>query len=426
MAERVPIWYDVHGGRSSSAGICRPLQKTAAKLHGELNLSLAIAVAEEGEEISCVAGSGPAAPPIGTKLSLEQGICAACVRQNRLQLSNDTADDPMLSAELCGRLGMRSILAVPLRRDSTCVGFVAAFSDVAHRFDVSLIERIRNEATRIEGLLAENATPAVNASPRISKDFDFQFGREAPNPECRIVRTRPPSVTAAFPAYSRPPSIAILACSVVAMVAVAPRVVRSKTSIAHHEVAEMSKPAAHVLQNQAAPFIDSTNSKDSKLRDLHQRANAGDVAAQISLAAAYEKSDGLERDALKACVWYIIAGANGNLAAKDRAVQLSHRLPQFQIAEIRFNIGKMYMQGTGVRRDLVEAYSWFVLAQAAGDVRARDEQEKLEALMSREQVSDGLRRASDWLLAHQSAGGQHARELAAIPRSPRSVMEKSR
>src|SRR5581483_11844214 len=182
MAERVPIWYDVRGGRSTSAETYPTLQNAAAQFHSELDLSVAIAIAEQAVgEIKCVASSGPAAPPIGTKLGLEQGICAACVRQNRMQLSNDTAMHPMLSAELCGRLGMRSILAVPLRRGSTCVGFLAAFSDVAHRFDLPLIERIRVEVARMEGLLTQNATPALSASPHaISRDFDFQFGREAP------------------------------------------------------------------------------------------------------------------------------------------------------------------------------------------------------------------------------------------------------
>lgn len=94
--------------------------------------------------------------------------------------------------------------------------------------------------------------------------------------------------------------------------------------------------------------------------------------------------------------------AQGDLAAKDQAVRLSRRLLQFQIAEIRFNVGRMHMQGTRVKGDLVSAYSRFVLAQAAGDVRARDEQEKLKASMSSEQVSAGLRRASDWLFAHRS------------------------
>ena len=66
--------------------------------------------------------------------------------------------------------------------------------------------------------------------------------------------------------------------------------------------------------------------------------------------------DGLERDVLKACVWYTIAGAQGDVAAKDQAVRLSRRLPQFQIPEIRFNVGKMDMQVTDVNRDLLSAY----------------------------------------------------------------------
>src|SRR5690242_9786866 len=114
MAERVPIWSDVHGGQSTSAETYRTLQNAAEQLHLELNLSIAIALAEvDGNRIRCIGSSGPASPPIGT-VSSERGICAECVRQNRLQLSNDTAIDPMVSGQLCERLGVRSILSIPL------------------------------------------------------------------------------------------------------------------------------------------------------------------------------------------------------------------------------------------------------------------------------------------------------------------------
>ena len=425
MAERVPIWYGIHGGRSTSAEPYRSVQNTSAELQRELSLSIAIAVPDDGGEIKCVASSGPAAPVIGTRLSLDQGICAACVRQNRLQLSNDTAGDPMLSGELCTRLGIRSILSVPLRRDSRCIGFIAAFSHVPQRFELSLIERIRNEAAKIEQHLNEQTRAVPDPFSRsCSKDSELHAEQEALSVESWVYAGATSEyrhqAASAFDAYSRPASIAVLTCCAIAMVAVVPRAVRSKTSITHHHAAEKSQTPTRVLPNGAAKFLDSRDADDSNLRDLHQLAESGNTASQISLAARYEDADGLERDPLKACVWYIIAGANGNLAAKDRAVLLSHRLPQFQIAEIRFNVAKMYMEGTGVKRDLVAAYSWFALAQAAGDIRARDEQEKLEASMSREEVSQGLRRASDWLLAHRTAAGQHTRELAAIPRASRS------
>jgi len=150
------------------------------------------------------------------------------------------------------------------------------------------------------------------------------------------------------------------------------------------------------------------------VQPLRERAEAGEVRAQRALALRYERGDGLARDQIKACVWYIIAGANGDLAAKQRAVQLSHRLSQYQIAEIRFNVGKMYMEGLAGQRDLVSAYSWFALAQAAGDIRAPVEQEKLESVMTHEQVLEGWRRASAWLLAHHVRGNHERTVLASI------------
>lgn len=407
MAQHVPIWYDLHQGKSVSAEACRTLQSTAAQLHRELKLSVAIAGAvEESGEITCLASSGPAAPPIGTLVHLDHGICAASVRQNRLQLSNDTASDPMASGELCARLGIRSILSVPLRRDSRCVGFLAAFSDVSHRFDLQLIRRIRTEAARVQRYLEVPGSAVLNPSPFAPNDLKSKFAREAlsvePCVDTSVVSDYQDRAVGAFVAYARPASIAVLTCCAIVMVALVPRVVRSKTSFPQRQLADMSEQLGHARQSETANFTNAINSDSSKFRDLREQAASGNVGAQVSLADRYEAGDGLERDVLKACVWYIIAGAQGDLAAKDQAVRLSRRLPQFQIAEIRFNVGKMYMQGTGVKRDLVSAYSWFVLAQAAGDVRARDEQEKLKVSMSSEQVSAGLHRASDWLLAHRS------------------------
>ena len=430
MAERVPIWYDVHGSRNLLAETYSTLQTIAAQLHRDLSVSIAVAVASnERDGIECVASSGALAPPVGTRVSSEHGICAACVRQNRLQLSNDTLSDPMLSRELCARLGIRSILAVPLRRHLMSIGFIAAFSDLPHPFDLRLTTQIRAEAATIERLLAGNSCAERASACDNSRHSDFRFDRETlgieSHADAGIASEYQLRYASAFAAYARLASIAVLVCCGIAFFALPPRVVRFQTSPAHYPMAEGARAQA-LLRTEAPIPVKGIKNDDSELRDLHRRSNAGDVTAQSSLAARYEKGDGLGRDPLKACVWSIIAGANGDMAAKNRAVRLSHRLPRFQIAEIRFNVGKMYMQGTGVRRDLVAAYSWFSLAQAAGDVRAHDEQQKLEALMSREQVSAGLRRASDWLLAHQSGAGRHTRELAAISRNTHLGIEKSR
>jgi TPR repeat protein len=147
------------------------------------------------------------------------------------------------------------------------------------------------------------------------------------------------------------------------------------------------------------------------IRKLMESAASGDVKAQISLGDRYRKGDGVTSDKVKAAAWYIIAGAHGNERAKRESVLITHDLPQFEIGEIRFNVGKMYSEGIGGRRDLVSAYSWFALAQAAGDVRAQSEQEKLEHIMTDAQISEAFHRASGWLAAHRPQ--RHSRDTIA-------------
>src|SRR5690242_6418112 len=323
LAERVPIWYQVNDGQQLPVEARPHLQSIAAQLHRELNLCIAIAYADdEGGEIRCAASSGPAAPIIGTSLNLQGGICAACVRQNRLQLSHDTAADPMVSRQLCQRLGIRSILAVPLRRGTKCLGFLAAFSDVADRFDLALIERIRNEAAKIE----EHLTPIT--SPRCN------FLSDLATPEA----TRSEAVVPLFGDYAReqylaadrrnlavtftsPLSIATVASCALLMITLVPSVIRYKAS--PNSPAARTEEASIQVRNAAVTHADPTTSADDPtLRRLREQADVGDVRAQVSLATRYEKGASVPRDPLKASVWYIIAGANGELTAKLQAVRL--------------------------------------------------------------------------------------------------------
>jgi hypothetical protein len=287
---------------------------------------------------------------------------------------------------------------------------------------LSLIKRIRTEAARIEQLFNEEIVGKGNLSPCATPKH-VEIGIETSTAESCELATASSGYRSGlgrFVPFARPISIAAVTGCAFLAVTMLPRTARSKTPLAHQQVIETTQQPMQARRGEAANFINGPNEDNSQLHQLRQRANSGNVGAQALLAARYERGDGLQRDLLKACVWYIIAGSNGDVEAKDRAVRLSRRLPQFQIAEIRFNVGKMYVQGTGVPRDLVTAYSWFALAQAAGGVRTRDEQKQLEASMTHEQISEGLRRASDWLLGHRSGAGQHTRELAAIPQRWRS------
>ena len=76
-------------------------------------------------------------------------------------------------------------------------------------------------------------------------------------------------------------------------------------------------------------------------------AEAGDVEAQVALAALYLGGLGVPADAGLAVSWYRRAAAAGDAVAQ-------------------LNLGDFHLRGVGVQRDPVRAYAWFSLAAEQG------------------------------------------------------------
>ncbi|HWC16516.1 MAG TPA: GAF domain-containing protein [Terriglobales bacterium] len=385
MAERVPIWYDVEQARAHQSS-AKPypagaFAHIADQLKDALNLSgVAIALeSEEDSKIVCIASCGESAPPLGTVLDVSSGICALCVRQNRTLISNDAGSDPRVSRETCEALGIRSLLVSPLQIESRCVGLVLAISEVINRFNAETENRIHKQTTRAAALLLRSGDkPARQVTP-ITEMSGLRM---------RHHRGMLPVLFVVLMIFS----VALLASHALRHPKSAVRTSRATTT----DAASSTQPYG---QRSYEPQAEDELRVASP--GLLERAQAGEVRAQLVLAHRYFTGDGVARDRIKASVWYIIAGANGDQRAKESAALITRALPSSEIAQIRFNVGKMYMDGIGTRRDLGEAYSWFALAQAAGDVRAATEQQRLEQMMTPKQVSEALQRASDWILSRE-------------------------
>jgi TPR repeat protein len=164
----------------------------------------------------------------------------------------------------------------------------------------------------------------------------------------------------------------------------------------------VSSPAGSTSIPHPAPVI--KNDRASSFQTLARRADRGDVAAQMDLAQAYLTGDNVPEDQEKAASWYIMAGENGSTEGKRRSIEITHGMAPFQIGEIRFDLGKMYMNGIGAAQDYVSAYAWFELAKAAGDIRAQAQQDTLEQKMDSGQVQEARQRASQWLQSHSRKG----------------------
>jgi TonB family protein len=87
-----------------------------------------------GSEAVCVGRSGETAPEIGARLSLDSGISGACLRTGQILRCDDTQTDERVDAEVCLRMGIRSIVALPLRHDGKTIGILEAFSMYAYVF----------------------------------------------------------------------------------------------------------------------------------------------------------------------------------------------------------------------------------------------------------------------------------------------------
>ena len=87
----------------------------------------AIVLPREGEMV-CRASSGPTAPALGSRLDTSSGLSAECAKTLRTQRCGDVLTDTRADVEASQRLGVRSVLVMPLLRGRDLLGFFELFS----------------------------------------------------------------------------------------------------------------------------------------------------------------------------------------------------------------------------------------------------------------------------------------------------------
>lgn len=108
------------------------IAERAQTLTGATGAAIAL---RKGNEIICRARAGRTAPDLGVRLQTNSGVSAECLRRGETVLCNDAEDDPQVDLASCRRLGVRSILAAPLRQSQNTVGIFEVLSAVPHAFN---------------------------------------------------------------------------------------------------------------------------------------------------------------------------------------------------------------------------------------------------------------------------------------------------
>lgn len=108
----------------------------------------AIALIERGPML-CRASVGSGGPPLGTHVDVNSGFTGECIRAGKPLRCDDTETDSRVAAEICRRLGIRSIAAAPIRYEREVVGLVEVFSPNTFAFDegdLAVLERLAQTA----------------------------------------------------------------------------------------------------------------------------------------------------------------------------------------------------------------------------------------------------------------------------------------
>ncbi len=89
----------------------------------------------EGDEMVYRAASGTAQRFLGLRLARASSLSGQCVLEGHPLRCNDSEDDARVDREACRRVGLRSMVVVPLRHHETVVGVLKVMSNRVSGFD---------------------------------------------------------------------------------------------------------------------------------------------------------------------------------------------------------------------------------------------------------------------------------------------------
>jgi TonB family protein len=119
--------------------------------------SAALALAR-GDEMVCRAATGLHAPDLGVPLNTSDGLSGACLHTRQPQLCVDTESDPRVDSAIANRLGIRSMLIVPVLDEDELIGVLEVFSSEPAAFsenERTLLESSARDYTRVKHAAAD-------------------------------------------------------------------------------------------------------------------------------------------------------------------------------------------------------------------------------------------------------------------------------
>ncbi len=339
----------------------------------------AIALAGDEREIfECQGSAGPVAPPVGARLQVGTGFSGACVGSGKILRCDDAESDGRVDRESCRALGIRSMLAAPVKSGDLVVGLIEAFSAQPHFFqenDTTALQRLAETVLscvrRAKQPIAAPGVPVPVVPTRGSVLFATprESGEEhgTPNGEQGI----------RLPKFYL--NLLVVAAATIFLV------------LGYYSAPWIQQIRAHQrgrarIAPVAAAATESPRDRPplpAGVDQLKVLADQGDAAAANALGLRYFSGEGVALDEQMAAHWFLEAAEHGSLTAQS-------------------TLGSMYWAGRGVPYNVNQAYFWTVLARAGGDETGKSLAPIIGKKLTHAQAAAIELQAGQWIQQHQS------------------------
>jgi putative methionine-R-sulfoxide reductase with GAF domain len=291
-------------------------------------------------ELVCRARAGSDAPEMGARLQAGAGFSGECVRAATTLKCDDAMTDTRVERNSCRALGIRSLIACPIkRRTSEVIGILEVFSPEPAAFwdnDATVLERLAHITAEVLGR-AEHIHPDILA---------VHYPEDEPESNL-LVETLHAFEDQVFARVgsSWRRKLCLLLTGIVAVTLtiwlIAPWIADSLTRFISR---------SHLEASAVSP-TDALYS-GMEFKQLREIAVQGDAVAEYWLGIHYARGGGVKQDYHEAMAWFLKAADDGEVRATAK-------------------MASCYWAGKGAPRDYSKAYFWGLLAQAAGDETGR-------------------------------------------------------
>ena len=404
-AERAPLRPSYSDTLAGVTAVQREIEALGADLGGALQLiaartqtllrgsgaALALSDSSPGFMV-CRASSGSDAPPIGARLQVGSGFSGECVKTGKLLRCDDAESDSRVDRESCRALGIRSILAVPVRAGEKSLGILEVFSPQPGAFeegDGRVLQKLVETVLAAINRAARSGNLPLPGTPRAAS-FEPKPGSVlfASTPQEEKKKDEPAKEKSSGGITLPRSHLYILICALAAISTVlgmflAPWIQVKLQQRGHGQLQTVLASSRDPKSGTAAASV-GLSVETASPEMLRRMAVNGDAAAENALGRRYFEGDeknGIPQNEAEAFSWFNRAAEDGNLAAQSK-------------------LASLYWSGRGVPKDLGKGYFWAVLARARGDEAAKELATILGSELSRTQAANLELQANIWLQQH--------------------------